>query len=153
MPPRQPNYRDGRPHRDFLVNVPASRQQLADAICAAWPGTSNLNGVPLSRVADLAAIDLPTIVGTTNSLELAAVTIRIFAALFRRRSLCLRRSGLFAEFAAVCSAAGIAPPFIAATIIFLVALFDQMTRARQELPIACSLVRPLIWIGCVSAGR
>ncbi len=55
-PPRQPDYRDGRPHREFLVNVPASRQQLADAVRAAWPGTSELNNVPLSRVDELVAI-------------------------------------------------------------------------------------------------
>lgn len=40
-PPRQPEYRDARPHQDFVANLPLSKQQLIDALDAAWP-TSGL---------------------------------------------------------------------------------------------------------------
>ena len=36
-PPRQPEYRDARPHQDFVANLPLSKQQLIDALDAAWP--------------------------------------------------------------------------------------------------------------------
>lgn len=36
-PPRQPEYRDARPHEDFVANLPLSMQQLSDALDAAWP--------------------------------------------------------------------------------------------------------------------
>lgn len=39
LPSRQPAYRDGRSHEDFLVNVPLSRATLVDAIRSAWPET------------------------------------------------------------------------------------------------------------------
>ncbi len=55
MPPRQPNYRSARAHLDFVTNVSAGRRELAEAISAAWPASSKLTGVPMSRVADLAA--------------------------------------------------------------------------------------------------
>lgn len=55
MPPRQPDYRDARPHQDFVMNLPASRQQLADAVGAAWPTESELTDFPMSRVDHLVA--------------------------------------------------------------------------------------------------
>ena len=55
MPPRQPEYRNARPHGDFVMNVPATRQQLADAVSAAWPTASELTDVPMSRVDELVA--------------------------------------------------------------------------------------------------
>jgi lipoate---protein ligase len=55
LPPRQPNYRNARTHRDFLTNVPATRQQLMDAIETAWPTTGELADVPMSRVEQLVA--------------------------------------------------------------------------------------------------
>jgi lipoate-protein ligase A len=53
MPPRQPDYRDARPHGDFVMNVPATRQQLADAVIAAFPMASAPLGIPLSQVEQL----------------------------------------------------------------------------------------------------
>jgi lipoate-protein ligase A len=55
MPPRQPDYRRARPHRDFVMNVPATRQQLADAVVVAFPMASAPTNVPTSRVEELVA--------------------------------------------------------------------------------------------------
>ena len=41
-PPRQPEYRDARPHQDFVANLPLRKQQLIDALDAAWPTTDAL---------------------------------------------------------------------------------------------------------------
>jgi lipoate-protein ligase A len=53
MPPRQPEYRSARPHGDFVMNVPATRQQLGSAIIAAFPLASAASDVPMSRVEQL----------------------------------------------------------------------------------------------------
>ncbi len=55
MPPRQPEYRDRRQHLDFLTNLPLSRQQLTQAIDAAWVTTDELTDVPWHRVKELVA--------------------------------------------------------------------------------------------------
>ncbi len=55
MPPRQPDYRNGRPHSEFVRNVPATRQQLAEAVRSAWPAASELTDFPMSRVDELVA--------------------------------------------------------------------------------------------------
>jgi lipoate-protein ligase A len=52
-PPRQPEYRAARPHRDFLMNLPASQSSLVRAIDSAWPTTGELQEWPASRVAAL----------------------------------------------------------------------------------------------------
>jgi len=54
-PPRQPEYRNARPHGDFVMNVPATRQQLADAVITAFPMASAPSDVPASRVDELVA--------------------------------------------------------------------------------------------------
>jgi lipoate-protein ligase A len=53
MPPRQPDYRGARRHSDFVMNLPASREQLIDAVNVAWPTDGELTGVPMSRVKNL----------------------------------------------------------------------------------------------------
>jgi lipoate-protein ligase A len=53
MPPRQPEYRQQRPHRSFIMNLPADRQALVDAIDRAWPTSQNVNEWPRERVAAL----------------------------------------------------------------------------------------------------
>jgi lipoate---protein ligase len=55
MPPRQPDYRNARAHDDFVMNLPASRQQLVESFDAAWPTVSELTNVPMSRVEELVA--------------------------------------------------------------------------------------------------
>ena len=55
MPPRQPDYRERREHRDFVMNVPLTRQQLIEALDVAWPTTSELADVPMARVEELVA--------------------------------------------------------------------------------------------------
>ena len=54
-PPRQPDYRNARSHGDFVMNVPATRQRLADAVIAAFPMASAPTDVPTSRVEKLVA--------------------------------------------------------------------------------------------------
>jgi lipoate-protein ligase A len=53
VPPRQPDYRKARPHGDFVTNLPATRQQLADSVACAFPMASAPCVVPMSRVEEL----------------------------------------------------------------------------------------------------
>jgi lipoate-protein ligase A len=54
-PPRQPEYRAARSHRDFVMNLPASQSALIRAVDDAWPTTGELKDWPATRVADLVA--------------------------------------------------------------------------------------------------
>jgi lipoate-protein ligase A len=54
-PPRQPEYRKRRDHSAFIVNLPASRQQLIDAVTAAFPMACPPDEVPRSHVEKLVA--------------------------------------------------------------------------------------------------
>jgi lipoate---protein ligase len=36
MPPRQPDYRQGRPHRSFVTNLPVSRTAVREALVSGW---------------------------------------------------------------------------------------------------------------------
>ena len=53
--PRQPEYRKARAHGDFVTNVPATREQLVDAVIAAFPMASTPTDVPRARVEQLVA--------------------------------------------------------------------------------------------------
>lgn len=53
MPRRQPDYRGGRPHSEFVANLPLHRDALVDAIDRAWPTTGSLRDWPKDRVAEL----------------------------------------------------------------------------------------------------
>jgi lipoate---protein ligase len=53
-PPRQPEYREGRSHSDFVANLPVARQDLVRALDRAWPA-ADLESWPTDRVAKLAA--------------------------------------------------------------------------------------------------
>lgn len=55
MPPRQPNYRGGRAHGEFITNLPLRRELLIGAIDRAWPTTGALHDWPKDRVAELVA--------------------------------------------------------------------------------------------------
>jgi lipoate---protein ligase len=54
-PPRQPDYRNGREHTEFVVNLPTSRQKLIGALNTAWPTAGELTNPPLARVQELVA--------------------------------------------------------------------------------------------------
>ncbi len=56
IPPRQPSYRDNRPHSDFVVNLPMGRDQIVRAVGSVWnlnPGPDSDYGVPFDLVEDL----------------------------------------------------------------------------------------------------
>jgi lipoate-protein ligase A len=56
MPPRQPDYRNGRSHLEFITNVPVTRQSLASSVGQAWPASEELvDDWPAARTADLVA--------------------------------------------------------------------------------------------------
>jgi len=55
MPPRVPDYRERRPHRDFVTNLPIARHSLIDAIDAAWPTQGAVAAWPIERVSRLVA--------------------------------------------------------------------------------------------------
>jgi lipoate-protein ligase A len=54
-PPRQPEYRQGRSHGDFLVNVAASPNALRKSLKQAWRVTAPLANWPQARTLQLAA--------------------------------------------------------------------------------------------------
>jgi lipoate-protein ligase A len=53
MPPRQPDYRREREHRDFVTNLPLRRAALVESLIEAWPASVELVEWPLGRVAEL----------------------------------------------------------------------------------------------------
>ena len=53
QPPRQPDYRRGRPHDAFVTNLPASREALVRAVIAAWGANESRPTWPEQRVAEL----------------------------------------------------------------------------------------------------
>jgi lipoate---protein ligase len=52
-PPRQPEYRDARPHQDFVANLPLSKRQLIDALDTAWPTSGALTIGKALRIGQL----------------------------------------------------------------------------------------------------
>jgi lipoate-protein ligase A len=54
-PPKMPEYRQARPHADFVMNFPATAASLRDAIAAAWNANEPLGTVPTERVEKLIA--------------------------------------------------------------------------------------------------
>ncbi len=55
MPPRQPDYRAGRPHAEFVVNLPLSGDAIRRAVREAWDAHTPLDEWPRRRVAQLVA--------------------------------------------------------------------------------------------------
>jgi lipoate---protein ligase len=51
--PRQPEYRAGRAHREFVANLPTSGQALRDRISGAWRCQGQLDSWPVDRVSRL----------------------------------------------------------------------------------------------------
>jgi len=54
LPPRTPDYRRGRSHREFLVNMPVDRETLVASIRRAWHADEALGEVPLDAARALA---------------------------------------------------------------------------------------------------
>ena len=52
---REPAYRAGRAHREFIANVPVARDQLVAALVSAWQADEPLPQWPRQRTATLAA--------------------------------------------------------------------------------------------------
>jgi lipoate-protein ligase A len=46
LPPRQPDYRQGRGHQDFVINLPATAAQLRQALIEAWQAHEPLSDWP-----------------------------------------------------------------------------------------------------------
>lgn len=54
IPPRQPDYRQGRDHRSFVTNLPVSKDALSQALNQAWATTSPFEAVDRQAVNRLA---------------------------------------------------------------------------------------------------
>jgi lipoate-protein ligase A len=52
-PPRQPEYRAGRSHEEFLCNLPLSREELKARLRSAWQADTPQDGWPEDRVREL----------------------------------------------------------------------------------------------------
>lgn len=54
-PERQPDYRANRPHREFVMNLPATADELRRLLIAEWRPEGDYAPVPLDRVRELVA--------------------------------------------------------------------------------------------------
>jgi lipoate---protein ligase len=55
MPPRMPDYRDGRPHHGFVANLPVKVEALREVLIAAWEAHQSCRDWPVDRTARLVA--------------------------------------------------------------------------------------------------
>lgn len=55
LPPRQPQYRNGREHVDFVANLPATVEELCQSVAAAWPCDGTLADWPRELTSQLVA--------------------------------------------------------------------------------------------------
>jgi lipoate-protein ligase A len=53
MPPRMPDYREGRPHGGFVTNLPLKVETIRQALIAAWDAREPCTTAPLDRAARL----------------------------------------------------------------------------------------------------
>jgi len=54
-PPRQPEYRGGRDHREFLTNLPTDAETMKHSLRAAWSANAELTRLPLDMMRELVA--------------------------------------------------------------------------------------------------
>lgn len=54
-PPRQPDYRRGRAHAEFVTNLRLDRGQVKRALCAAWEAVERDREPPFGRIRELVA--------------------------------------------------------------------------------------------------
>jgi lipoate---protein ligase len=54
-PPRQPDYRRGRGHEAFLMNLPLSADEIKQRLRDAWRATEERTSIPMKLVSDLIA--------------------------------------------------------------------------------------------------
>jgi lipoate-protein ligase A len=57
MPPREPEYRNHRPHEQFVANLPVTAAAIREAIRGAWSATTPCTQWPRARTEELAARD------------------------------------------------------------------------------------------------
>ncbi len=50
MPSRQPDYRQGRGHEEFVQNFPKASQEIRDALRRSWPAQETLDGAPIHAI-------------------------------------------------------------------------------------------------------
>lgn len=55
-PTREPDYRFGRQHREFVTNMSLSREQLVTALTAGWQATESLTHWPQERTQEIARL-------------------------------------------------------------------------------------------------
>ncbi len=53
MPPKEPSYREGRGHLDFLTNVKAGPDVIKQALCDEWQASGRLTQTPREGMRDL----------------------------------------------------------------------------------------------------
>jgi lipoate---protein ligase len=54
LPSREPDYRQHRAHRDFLMNIDLARRKIQDALQQTWQATQPVADVPLEKISALA---------------------------------------------------------------------------------------------------
>ncbi len=54
MPSLEPDYRQGRPHADFITNLPVGAAAVKQALCVAWAASQPLENCPHERIQSLA---------------------------------------------------------------------------------------------------